>query len=142
MPIAIDKGLLEKLEKELENAKKTTDWFTAIIQMATQLERYGYLIIREYFESKKVDLKIIDKLLNRLTLYEISHYLFLMKVINKNEREVIEKIAKERNKFVHRKKGSDYLIGTKANIEYEPIFKEAIQILKEKLNVIRVSVFH
>jgi len=53
MPIAWNRGPIDNLEKELEKAKETTDWFSAIILTTTQLERYGYLKIKEYLERKK-----------------------------------------------------------------------------------------
>jgi len=141
MPGAWNKGPIPNLEYELEEAKKTKDWFNAIIHSAIQLEKFGYIAIREYLESKQVEPKISDKLLERINLREIADYLLLMDVIDKQECKTIQKIGEERNKFVHRKTGSNYFIGTRANIEYEPLVKAAIRILKEKPSAERFVVF-
>jgi len=137
MCVALDRGPIPNLEYELEEAKKTKDWFNAIIHSAIQLEKYGYIAIREHLDSKRVEPKILDKLLERIHLAEIADYLVLIDVIDKEECKTIKKIGEERNKFVHRKTGSDYFIGTRANVEYEPLVKAAIRILKEKLNAER-----
>jgi len=84
----------------------------------------------------------MEKFLDDFRLIDISEYLFFMGVINKSEKEAADEIRKVRNKFIHRKKGSKYLIGSKANAEYEPLVKEVIQILENKLNAVRISVFH
>ena len=141
MPGAWNKGPIPNLEYELEEAKKTKDWFNAIIHSAIQLEKFGYIAIGEYLESKLVEPKILDKLLEGIRLIEIADYLVLMDVIDKQECKIIRKISEERNKFVHRKKGSNYFIGTRANVEYEPLVEAAIRILKEKLNAEKIVVF-
>ena len=141
MPIAWNQGPIPNLEQELKDAKKTKDWFIAVIHSAIQLEKYGYILIREYLEFKKVNPQISDKLLERIRLREIAEYLLLLKIIDKSEQKVIQKIGEERNKFVHRKTGSDYFIGTRANVEYEPLVNAAIRILKEKLNAQRIVTF-
>jgi len=45
MPGAWNKGPIPNLEYELEEAKKTKDWFNAIIHSAIQLEKFGYITI-------------------------------------------------------------------------------------------------
>jgi len=141
MPGAWNKGPIPNLEYELEEAKKTKDWFNAIIHSAIQLEKFGYITIREYLESKLVEPKISDKLLEGIHLREIADYLTLLDVIDKQECKIIQKIGEERNKFVHRKTGSDFFIGTRANVEYEPLVKAAIRILGEKLGAEKFVVF-
>jgi hypothetical protein len=141
MSFAWNTGPIPNLEYELDEAKRTKDWFNAMVHSAIQLERFGYIAIREYLESKDIDIEIIDKLLERIQLREIADYLLTMHILDKQEHKVLQKISEERNKFVHRKKGSNYFIGTRANIEYEPLVKAAIRILKEKLNAERIVVF-
>ena len=141
MASAWNKGPLPNLEYELEEAKKTKDWFNAMIHAAIQLEKFGYIAVREYLDSKLVDPRVSDKLLEGISLREIADYLVLMNVIDKQECRIIQKIGEERNKFVHRKTGSNYFIGTRANVEYEPLVKAAIRILKEKLNAEKFVVF-
>ena len=141
MPTAWNRGPIPDLERRLEEAKKTKDWFNAIIHSAIQLEKFGYIAVREYLESKDVEPKIADKLLERISLREIADYLCLMDITDKQEYDVIKKIGEERNKFVHRKTGSDYFVGTRANVEYEPLVKAAIRILKEKLNAEKLWAF-
>jgi hypothetical protein len=98
-------------------------------------------VIKDHLESKGVDPKLADKLLERIQLREIADILFLMQIVDKQESKVIQKIAEERNKFVHRKEGSEYLVGTRADVEYEPLVKAAIRILKEKLNAEKLAAF-
>ena len=141
MASAWNKGPLPNLEYELEEAKKTKDWFNAMIHAAIQLEKFGYIAVREYLDSKLVDPRVSDKLLEGIPLREIADYLVLLNVIDKQECKIIQKIGEERNKFVHRKTGSNYFIGTRANVEYEPLVKAAIRILKEKLNAEKFVVF-
>ena len=64
-----------------------------------------------------------------------------MGVINETEKKVAHNIREVRNNFIHRKKGYQYLIGTKANVEYQSLVKKVIQILKEKLNLVRITAF-
>ena len=141
MASAWNKGPLPNLEYELEEAKKTKNWFNAMIHSAIQLEKFGYIAVREYLDSKLVDPRVSDKLLEGIPLREIADYLVLLNVIDKQECKIIQKIGEERNKFVHRKTGSNYFIGTRANVEYEPLVKAAIRILKEKLNAEKFVVF-
>ena len=141
MPVAWNKGPIPNLEERLEKAKNTKEWFNAIIHSAIQLEKFGYIAIRDYLESKQVDTEISDKLLERINLREIADYLLLMNVIDKQEHKIIKKIGEERNKFVHRKTGSNYFVETRANVEYEPLVKATIRILKEKLHAEKIAVF-
>ena len=141
MPIAWNRGPIPNLEQKLEEAKKTKEWFNAIIHSAIQLEKFGYIALREYLELKQVDPKISDKLLEGINLREIADYLLLLNVIDKQELKIIQKIGEERNKFVHRKTGADYFVGTRANVEYEPLVKAAIRILKEKLHAEKLMAF-
>jgi len=139
-PIVRNTGPILKLEEVLEEAKKTKDWFEAIVYSAIQLERYGYLEMKDYLESLDVSPKLVSKILETKRLSEIAKYLLTIERINNEEYTFMIRINEERNKFIHRKKGYDFLIGTRANQEYEPLVKEAIRILKEKLNAIRLYV--
>ena len=61
MPITWNKGPIPNLKQELKDAKKNKDWFNAIIHSAIQLEKYGYILIREYLEFKEGDLSPFDE---------------------------------------------------------------------------------
>jgi len=124
----------------LKAATEKSDWFTAIVLSATQLERHGYLAIKDYLESLKVNLKVIDKILERIHLYGISEYLLAIGKINDKEYKTIKKLNEERNKFLHRREKKRYARGTEADKKYEPLVNEAIRILKEKFNVVRLRV--
>lgn len=139
-PIAWDTGPISVLEEALEEAKKTGNWFEPIIFCAIQLERYGYKEIRTYFESVRIEPDLIENILDKppIRFSRITDYLLKMKKIDEKEHNIMHRIGEERNKFMHRKKGYNYLIGTKAKKEYEPLVKEAIRILKEKLNAVRL----
>lgn len=141
MSIAWNKGAIPNLEEDIAEALKTKDWFLPIVHSAIQLEKYGFVAIRDYLESKEVESKLVDKLLEGIRLGEIADYLLIMHVIDKQDFKVMQKVAEERNKFVHRKGGSEYLAGTRANVEYEPLVKATIRVLKEKLHADRMAVF-
>jgi hypothetical protein len=135
---SISYGPIPRLEEALDNAKKTNDWFEAIVLIAIQLERHGFFELRDYLESCKVDSRLIKDLIERKSLQQIAGYLLILKRIDKSEFNTIDRIRKERNKYLHRKgKNYDYLIGTKATKTYEPLVREALRILEEKLNVVR-----
>jgi hypothetical protein len=141
-PLTLTYGPIPRLEEALDNAKKTNDWFEAIVLTAIQLERYGFLEVREYLESCKVDSRLIEELTERKTLQPIARCLLMLEKIDKSEFNTIDTINKERNKYLHRRgnrkgKKKDYLMGTRATKTYEPLVRESLRILKEKLNAFR-----
>lgn len=137
-PVALNYGPIPRLEEALDNAKKTNQWFEAIVLMTIQLERHGFFEVRDYLESCEVDSRLIEGLIERKSLQQIARYLLILKKIDKSEFNTIDRIRKERNEYIHRKgKDYGYLIGTKATKTYEPLVREALRILKEKLNAVR-----
>ena len=125
---------------KLEKARNESDWFTAIVLSATQLERHGYLEIKEYLESLNVNSRLIDRLLEKTYLSQIAGYLLAIKKIDEKEYRTVMKINDARNKFLHRRKEEKFERGAKAKGEYEPLVNEAIRILKEKLSAVRLLV--
>ena len=125
---------------QLETAIKDSDWLTAVVLSSIQLERHGYLAVKDYLKSLKVHPKLIDKILKRIHLYEISEYLLAIGLINNEECKIIKELNEERNKFLHRRETKRYARGTKAQKKYVPLVNEAIRILKQKFNVIRLRV--
>jgi len=134
--MAWDRGPIPIMEK----ARDDPDWFKAIVFSAIQLERHGYLTIKEYLGSIDVNAKLIEKLLERKHLYEIAEYLLTIGKINNKEFRTIKAINKERNNFIHRREVKQFAHGEQAKIKYKPLVNEAIRILKEKLNVVRLHV--
>ena len=134
--MAWDRGPIPIMEK----ARDDLDWFKAILFSAIQLERHGYFAIKEYFESLNVDAKLIDKILKRIHLFQIAEYLLAIGKINGEECETIKQINEERNKFMHRREIKGFARGTEADNKYKPLVNEAIRILKEKFNVVRLHV--
>ena len=132
-PVVWNHGPIPMLEEAHNEAKNTKNWFKAVVYSAIYLEKYGYLSIKDYLESLKVDPRFCKKLLFHIDFRRINDYLLSIDAINDQEFKTIEAIRKERNKFVHREEGVKYLIGTKASQTYEPLVKEAIRILREKL---------
>lgn len=123
----------------LEKAREESDWFTAIVLSATQLERHGYLATKEYLESLNVNSELTNKLLERRHLREIAEYLLAIGKIDNQEYNIIKRINEERNKFLHRR-DKRYARGEEAQKKYNPLVNEAIRILKEKLDVVRLMV--
>lgn len=124
----------------LTTAIETSDWFTAIVLSATQLERHGYLAIKDYLKSLKANAKMTEKILKRIHLYEISEFLLAIEKIDDEEHKTIKELNEERNKFLHRRETKRYARGTEAQKKYRPLVEEAIRILKEKFNVVRLYV--
>jgi len=124
----------------IQSAIEESDFFTAVVLTAIQLERHGYLAIKEYLESLNVNSDLISKLLDRKHLSQIADYLLATDKISKKEHAIIKTINEERNKFLHRRERKEYLRGTEAQNKYTPLVNSAMQILKEKLDAIRAFV--
>ena len=125
---------------KLKKAREELDWFTAIVLSATQLERHGYLAIKEYLESLKVNSDLIDKLLNMKHLRQIAEYLLAIKKIEKEEYDTLIAINKERNNFIHRGEREKFKRGIEAQKVYGPLVDAAIRILEERLDAVRLRV--
>ena len=128
----------------IEKARKESKWFTAIALSATQLERHGYLEIKNYLKSLKVDSELVDKILKRASLSKIADYLLTIRKVDNKEYKTIMQINDERIKFLHRREeraeGEKFLRGAEAKKTYDPLIEEAIRILKEKFSVERLYV--
>jgi hypothetical protein len=122
----------------LEKAKDDLDWFTAVVLSSIQLERHGYLMIKEHLESLEVDFR--KDILEKLSLSQIALFLLAIRKIDSNEYGTIMEINSERNKFMHRREAKRYARGAEARKKYDPLIEEAIRILKEKFNVMRLYV--
>ena len=131
-----DRGTIAIMEK----ARDDRDWFKAVVFSAIQLERHGYFAIKEYFESLKVDAKLIDKILKRIHLFQIAEYLLAIGKIDSEECQAIIDINEERNKFMHRRETKNFARGTHADRKYEPLVNEAIGILMKRFSVVRLHV--
>lgn len=124
----------------LESAKEDSDWFTAIVLFATQLERHGYLEFKEYLEKANLNSTLVKKLLYMKHLRQIADYLLAIGKINDDERRTIESINGERNIFLHRMETKRYARGREASKKSTPLVNEAMRILKERFNVVRLRV--
>jgi len=124
----------------LERAIEESDWFTAIVLAATQLERHGSMVIKDYLQSLKVDSILTDKMLEPLYLIDIAQCLLTMKKIDKKEFNTLMKINTARKHFVHRREKEKIKHALQAEKEYGALASEAIRILKEKLNAVRLFV--
>lgn len=134
--MAWDRGPIPIIERVIDDR----DWFKAVVFSAIQLERYGYLAIKEYFESLKVDAKLIDKILKRIHLFQIAKYLLAIGKIDSEEYRAIIEINEERNKFMHRRETKDFAYGRHADRKYNPLVNEAIRILMKRFSVKRLYV--
>jgi hypothetical protein len=59
-------------------------------------------------------------------------------LIDNEECKIIQELNEERNKFLHRRETKRYARGREATEKYVPFVNEAIRILKEKFNVVRL----
>lgn len=139
--IPINTGPTNVLKALRDEAKENTDWFKAVVLTATQLERHGYIALKDYFISLKANPRLVDKMLNGVRFPDISEYIQIIGRIDSKEYKTLLKLNEVRNNFIHRKKGYNYFIGTKANREYEPLVNESIRILEEKLYTPTAVVF-
>lgn len=124
----------------IETAQTRSDWFTAVVLCAIQLEMNGCMKIKDYLESLKVDPLLIGTLLEPLYLRDIAKCLLVMKIIDKKEKDTMMKINTARKYFVHRRAELKFKRGKEADKEYDPLVNEAKRILKEKLGVMRLFV--
>ncbi len=124
----------------LEHAVRKEDWFTAIVLSATQLERHGYLEIKDYLNSLRVDSDLIARILRKVSLSQVADYLSTVKKINKKEYKTMMKINDERIRFLHRREKEKIKRGTEAKRKYCPLVNEAIRILRERLNAERLFI--
>lgn len=92
----------------------------------------------EYLEAFNASSDLVEEIFEKTSLTQIAKWLLAIRKIEKKEHNTIMKIKDERNKFVHRREkvGEEekFKRGAEAKKEYEPLVKEAIRILKEKLN--------
>lgn len=125
-----------KLEK-IREAINYEDWFTAIVLSATELERFGCEAIQDYLINKSVGRKLAETIIKPMYLTNVVDCLIVMGVISEKERSKILEINEQRNNFIHRQRKAKFPYGKEARDKYEPLAKEAIRILKEKLNVVK-----
>lgn len=64
-----------------------------------------------------------------------------MEIIDAKEEKKMEEINTERNHFVHRGTKEKFKRGKEADLKYNPLVAEAVRILKEKLDVMKIAVF-
>jgi hypothetical protein len=141
MTVIKDTGPIPTLKNYLLTAIKTKNWFNAVVFSAIQVERYGCDRVRLHLNSLKVEESLIEAMLDRVSLPTIAKYLKAIGDVDETEYKTIKKLNVARNNFVHRTAGSHYLVGTTANEIYEPIVKEAIRLLEEKLDARRLKHF-
>lgn len=112
-------------------ALKSRDWFKAVVQSAIELERHSYNKIREHLESVKCDYR--NDVLKNMSLPQYGLVLQAIRKIDNSDFKTIMDINTERNNFIHRAtKKPKY--GLEADKTYEPLVKEAIRVLTEKLD--------
>lgn len=131
--LPINTGPMKVLKALRDEAKRSKDWFESNVLTATQLERHGYIALKDYLGSLKVNSKLTNRMLGNIRFRDIADYLEIIGKIEKTECRTIKKLGEVRNEFVHRKKGYNYLIVTRANAEYDPLVTEVIRILEEKV---------
>jgi hypothetical protein len=117
--------------ERITEALKAHDWFKAVVLSAIEMERHSYHMIREHFESAKCDYR--NDVLKNMSLPQYALVLQAMRKINNADLNTIMDINTERNSFVHRATKTPKR-GLEADKAYEPLVKEAIRVLVEKLD--------
>jgi len=123
---------------KMEKAVREQDWLTAVLIAAIQLERHGYLVMKDYLKSRNVHPKLIDEILQKTSLSQIAEYLSIIGKITYEEYDIIMKINEERNKFVHRREHVRYAYGKAAAEKIPPLIEEAIRILTRRLDAVKL----
>lgn len=141
-PIVPNYGPIPKLEGYLEEAVKLNYWFYAIVFSAIEIEKYGCDKIRSHLiYTLKTEPSFTEAILKRINLLTVADCLLELKTIDKTEYEILKKLNGIRNEFIHRTAKDPDMFGTKATKKYEPLVKEAIRILRDKLDGYRLSAF-
>ncbi len=125
-------------EKELQTlsnmaiASNQIDWKPAIILSELYLEKIAKNKVQKIFKNRKLKL---HKKIERLTLNEVTLFLYTLHEINSKEFTEINKLQKARQSIVHPKKTSEPLFsGNKANKKYEPLIQNAITVISSLKN--------
>lgn len=122
---------------KIEKAVREEDWLTAVLVAAIQLERHGYLVLKDYLKSRNVHPKLIEQILQKTSLGQIVEHLSIIWRITYGEYDTIVKINNERNKLVHRRERVRYAYGKAAAEKIPPLIEQAIRILKQRLDAVR-----
>lgn len=120
----------------IQRAIDKSDWFQAIVLSATQIERFGYYAILDFFESLKPDeKKVLAGIIEPLYLTQIAQSLQTIGKITPKERKIIMKINDERNSFVHQREIPKFTREReKAKAKYLPLVEKAMTILRDRLS--------
>jgi hypothetical protein len=124
----------------INEAMNKPDWFYAIVFSAVQLERFGYIILKEAVESEmkktldlskltKKQIKSIWEMLGKIHLPQVGVLLLAFGKIAYDEYTAILKINGFRNQFIHQRELKKYVTGEKAKKIYKPWIDRAIMIL-------------
>lgn len=132
-PIASTSGPIPRIKEALEQR----DWFKAVVFSAIELERYGYKAIKKHMETKKRDYR--EDVLKNLSLPQIATILQAIEIIDNKEFKTIMDVNSERNNFVHRAT-REPKFGAEADKSYGALVNDAMRVLLERLNVVRVYV--
>lgn len=115
----------------ITEALKSRDWFKAVVLSAIELERHSYNKIREHLESLKCDYR--KDVLGNMSLPQHALVLQAIGKMDNADSRIMMDINNERNNFVHRA-AKQPKRGLEADKTYEPLVKEAIRVLTEKLD--------
>ena len=135
--VVYNKAQLETIKK----ARAEHNWFTALVLSAVQLEHNGCLKIKEYLLSLHAEPNIVDSVLENFNFRDTIRCLKALRIIDAKEGKKMQQINTERNLFVHRSTKEKFKRGKEADLKYDPLVVEAVRILKEKLDVMRIAVF-
>jgi len=136
-PMIIIKGWTTVEFSKMEKAVRERDWLTAVLIAAIELERHGYLVMKDYLKSRNVHPKLIEQILQKTSLSQIAEYLSIVGKITYEEYDIIMKINDERNKLVHRREDIRYAYGKAAAEKIPPLIEQAIRILKQRLDAVK-----
>jgi len=137
-PMIIIKGWTTAEFGKMEKAVREGDWLTAVLVAAIQLERHGYLVMKDYLKSRNVHPKLIEQILQKASLSQIADYLSIIGKITYEEHNIIMKINDERNNLVHRREHVRYAYGKAAAEKIPPLIEQSIWILKQRLDAVKL----
>jgi hypothetical protein len=119
----------------IEMAARAHEWFHAVVYTAAILERQCILRINEFLQTSGKNCQRAPWHLNQSALL-----LFALDLIEQRDYDLLLKLNKARNEFVHRGEHPKYKRGKEADEKYSILIEEALRIMTNPLRISDVPV--
>lgn len=105
-------------DKEIDDAVKNGDWFSAFATAVSYFEHYGAETIRK--RSASLEIPNYKDTIPNMSVHSIAFTLRLLSAIDKDTYEKIKTVIAERNKLIHPERGG---VGYRYSIEAQSAAK-------------------